>query len=112
MKIVKKEEHHKGIIYTFAVDDELFRILFLYHALERIKKWHLSEENVGETLLFPEEVLIGHNNRYIAHRRYGEHMIRAVYEYENDLPIVVTVYFPKAERYFQGGNKYEDKILK
>ena len=68
---------------------------------------------IVETLLLPEEVLVGHGNRYIAHRRYGDHLvIRAVYEYENDLPVLLTVYFPYRERYFNGGGTYEDKIFK
>ena len=41
---------------------------------------------VAETLLLPEEVIIGHRNRYIAHRRYGNHLVRAVYEYAEELP--------------------------
>ncbi len=72
----------------------------------------MNEEDVCETLLYPEEVLLGHNNRYIAQKRYGEHLIRAVYEYEGPLPVVITVYFPKTERFFKGGKIYEDKILK
>lgn|GEM_PF-3460472 len=60
----------------------------------------------------PEEVFTGHGNRYIAHRRWkGSHLVRAIYEYEGDTPVLVTVYFPYAERYFQGGKIFEDKIL-
>jgi hypothetical protein len=71
-----------------------------------------QEEIVAESLLLPEEVIIGHRNRYIAHRRYDGHLVRAVYEYEGELPVLLTVYFPYANRYFQGGGAYEDKILK
>jgi len=112
MKIVKRNAHQKGLIFTFDVDGDFVDILFLHHALARIKKWNLDEEIVGEALLFPEEVLIGHNNRYIAHRRYDEYIIRAIYEYEDNLPVLITVYFPKAARYFKGGGQYENKILK
>jgi len=65
-----------------------------------------------ETLLFPEEVLVGHNKRFIAHHRYENHIVRAVYEYENNIPVLVTVYFPYKDRYFKGGNIYENKIFK
>lgn len=47
-----------------------------------------------------EEVLQGHRGRFIAHRRVGRHVLRAVYEYEDSLPVVVTVYHPLAARYF------------
>jgi len=41
----------------------------------------------------------------------GTHIVRAVYEYENDLPVVVTVYYPLAKRYFRGGGTHADKKL-
>ena len=49
--------------------------------------------------------------RYIAHKRHGEHIIRAVYEYNGEMPVVITVYFPYAERYYKGGETYADKIF-
>ena len=112
MQITETKEQPRGTIFTFEAEGKLWEILFIYHALERIKRWGLNEERVGETLLFPEEVLTGHRSRYIAHRRYNEHIIRAVYEYEGNLPVLITVYFPKSEKYFKGGGSYEDKILK
>lgn len=80
--------------------------------LKELKKWQLSEKMVIETLLFPEEVLIGHRGRYIAHKRFGSHIVRAIYEYDEKLPVLITVYFPYIDRYFKGGDIYEDKILK
>ena len=81
------------------------------HAMERITKWSLTIEIVGEMLLEPEEVLVGHHNRFIAHRCYGHHILREVYEYENLIPALVTVYFPYKNRYYQGGGNFENKIL-
>ena len=82
------------------------------HAMKRMEKWQLSLEIVAETLLDPEEVLVGHHNRFIAQRCFGLHLLRAIYEYENFIPVLVTVYFPYKNRYFQGGGCFEDKILK
>jgi len=31
---------------------------------------------------------------------------------DDDYPAVVTVYFPYTSRYYQGGSRYEDNILK
>jgi len=112
IEIISRQIHSRGEIYTIGIQEKAIRILFLVHAVERIKKWNINEEMVAETLLLPEEVIIGHRNRYIAHKRYGNHLVRAVYEYEDELPVLLTVYFPYVERYFKGGGVYEDKILK
>jgi len=58
-----------------------------------------------------KEWLDGHNKRFIAQKRYRKHIVRAVYEYESTMPVLVTVYFPYWKEYFQGGGKYEDKIF-
>ncbi len=111
--IIETSVHNRGKFYTLETTEKRISILFLHHALERMIKWCLTEEMVIETLLFPEEVIIGHRGKYIAHRRYdGNHLIRAVYEYDGEMPVLVTVYFPYSERYFKGGKIFEDKILK
>lgn len=111
VKLIKKASQKRGIIYTIQVNNKTIDVLFLYHAIERMKKWNITDEMIVETLATPEEVLIGHRGRYIAHKRYGKHLVRAIYEYENHLPVLITVYFPYKERYFQGGGNYEDKIF-
>jgi len=112
IKIIDKQPHPKGVIFKIRIEDSILKILFLFHAIERIKRWGIKEEMVAETLLLPEEVFVGHRDRYIAHRRYGNHIVRAVYEYEEEVPVLITVYFPYKDRYFKGGRDYEDKILK
>lgn len=111
IEIIDRQPVGKGKIYEVQISDRRVRILFLLHAIERIKKWAITEEMAIETLLLPEEVIIGHRNRYIAHRRYVEHLVRAVYEYDYKLPVLVTAYFPYKDRYFRGGGMYEDKIF-
>lgn len=111
-EIIDRQAHLKGKVYVIRIFDRIIKILFVFHAIERVKRWGITEEMVAETLLLPEEVLVGHRNRYIAHRRYGDHLVRAVYDYEDDLPVLITVYFPYKDRYFKGGEVYEDKILK
>ncbi len=111
INLIKKTGHKRGIIYTIQVNDNTVDILFLYHAIDRMKKWNITEKMVVETLAIPEEVIVGHGGRYIAHKRYDNHVVRAIYEYENNQPVLITLYFPYTERYFQGGGKYEDKIF-
>ena len=110
-KIVEKQCHIRGEVFRIDIDGSLMRILYTHHALERIKQWGILPETVAETLLFAEEYVLGHRGRFIAHKRYGNHIIRAVYEYDATIPVLLTVYFPRSERYFEGGEKYADKIF-
>ena len=110
-KIIEKQFHARGEVFRINIDGSIIGILYTHHALERINQWRLSAESVLETLLYPEEVIVGHRGRYIAHKRYGNHLIRAVYEYDATLPVLITVYYPRYDRYFEGGEKYADKIF-
>lgn len=110
--IKDKTEHKRGILYRIDCKSKTIEILFTFHAIQRIKRWNLDENKIIETLLFPEEVLLGHYKRFIAHRQYEEHLLRAVYEYDNCIPVVITVYYPYKQRYFRGGGQYEDKIFR
>jgi hypothetical protein len=111
IEIIDKREHKKGIVYVIKTDNKQSNILFLCHAIDRMRRWNIQEEMVIKTLIQPEEVITGHRGRFIAHKRYGLHLLRAVYDYEEGLPVLITVYFPYIERYFKGGVSYEDKIL-
>jgi len=110
--IIDRILHPKGVLFTFDKKGKQVRILFLRHGIDRMAKWKLTPEMVGETLLEPEEVLIGHYNRFIAHKCYGQHILRAVYEYDDLNPSLITVYFPHKDRYYEGGERFENKILK
>lgn len=111
LTIVAVLSHGRGKIYKVFAVGKTVSILLTFHTLERIVKWQLTEQAVLRALLFSEEILRGHRGRFIAHLRTGRHIVRAIYEYEGNLPVVVTVYFPLARRYFQGGGTYEDRIL-
>ncbi len=108
---IKRTVVPKGMLLTFEISGRQAQLLFLNHALERMNKWRLTLEMVAESLLDPEEVLVGHHGRFIAHKCFGKHVLRAVYEYDATIPVLVTVYFPCKKRYFQGGGCYEDTIL-
>jgi hypothetical protein len=109
--ILSVGDHEKGQVFRVTAQGKTQRILFTFHALDRIAKWQLAQEVVLQALLDPEEVLKGHRNRFIAHRRAKGHVVRVIYEYDEALPVVITVYNPVAERYFKGGGNYEDRIL-
>ena len=110
IQIVRTEDKVRGKLYHIDVSGKEIGLMMTWHALERMKVWNLDINQVLLALFEPEEVIAGHHGRYIAHNRHGKHVLRAVYEH-TDLPVVITVYFPIAERYFTGGGKYADKIL-
>jgi len=109
--VIRVEPHARGHVYLVTADKGILRILFTEHAVHRIRLWRLTARFVLRTLLFPEEVLRGHRGRFIAQRRQRKHVVRVVYEYEDKLAVVVTVYNPLAKRYFCGGGTYEDQLL-
>jgi hypothetical protein len=110
--VVNKIPHAKGVFVTFEKLGKNVEILFLNHAIDRLAKWKLTPEMIGDTLLEPDEVLTGHHERFIAHKCFGKHILRAVYEYDNLIPSLITVYFPFKDRYYEGGERFEDKILR
>jgi len=85
VEIITSRREEKGRIYTFRYRDVEVEIFFLNHSIERAKKWRLSIQQIAECLLLPDEVVIGHFDRYIAHKVVGKHVIRAVYEYVETL---------------------------
>ena len=110
VNIIKIEEKERGKIYHIRINKKDIKIMMTGHAIDRSEVWGLDMEKVLAALVYPEEVVTGHYNRYIAHKRHGE-IIRAVYEYNRELPVVITVYFPYAERYYKGGGTHADKIF-
>ena len=68
IKVSKEEIKGRGIFYTFEVNGDFIEILFGHHALERAQKWQLYIEQIAETLIFPDEVVKGHFNRFIAQK--------------------------------------------
>lgn len=110
-ELLRRTTDARGLLVEVEARGLRVRLSFLWHAVSRMRRWQVPEERVIETLLFPEEVIVGHHGRFIAQRRYGTHLVRAVYSYDDELPVVVTVYYPFWQRYFQGGTSHADKIL-
>ena len=109
--VTKTRDHSLGRVYIVRVGDRTISILLTFHSLERMRRWALTESKVLEALVYPEEVIRGHRNRFIAHRRSGKHVLRVIYEYQSSMVVVVTVYHPYADRYFQGGGTHADTLL-
>lgn len=110
-EILKIDKIERGRVYSVKVEERVIKILLTFHSIERAGAWNLEDEHVISAILYPEEVLIGHRSRFIAHKRRGRHLIRVVYEYDKMLPVVITVYYPYKERYFKGGKTFADKVF-
>ncbi len=110
-RFIAIHDHPRGKVYEIQAKGKSVAVLLTHHVLKRLDQWRLTDDLVVRTMLYPEEVLVGHYDRFIAHLHRGEHLVRVIYEYEEKLPVAVTVYSPLAKRYFQGGGKYEDRIL-
>ena len=76
-------------------------IIISKHAKERIKTYNLTEKAVIESIKNPDEVIKGHSGTLIAHKFINEHLLRIVYEKEENKIKVITVYPAKKERYLK-----------
>ena len=112
INIIRINETERGKEYQLRINKRDIEIMITWHAIDRSERWGLDMQRVISALIYPEEVVIGHRGRYIAHKKEEEHLIRTVYEYDEDgNAVVITVYFPYAERYYKGGGMYADKIF-
>jgi len=73
-------DHPRGKVYEIRADEKDASILLTYHVLGRLEKWRLTDDLVVRTMLFPEEVLIAHHGRLVAHLRRGNHLVRVIYD--------------------------------
>lgn len=110
MQIIDSQDTPKGKYVVVEAENKLIHIILTWHSMDSIKDYRIKLEDILHYLLYPEEVIIGHGNRFIAHRKLNNHLARVVYEYEMNKVVVVTFYISYVNRYFVGGI-YEDKIL-
>ncbi len=110
-EILSENAHPRGRIYKVALEGKECAILVTHHALERARRWGLNVSDIIRTILKPAEVITGHHSRFIAHRPTNGYLIRVIYEYDEGVPVIVTVYRPRKERYYRGGGIYEDRVL-
>lgn len=85
------------------------KVVFIPHALERMKERGIPEELVIEILNFPEKVSTGYFGRKIAQKKLNGKIVRVVYEEGGNEIVVITVYITsKLNKY--GGRNNEDFI--
>ena len=102
VKITRIEDAERGRIYYVVVQNKELKIM-ITTSEERLNRWSIDINKLFEALLYPEEVLAGHYGRFIAHKRYGTHIVRAVYEYDK--------FTSSSNSLLPFGGTYADKIL-
>jgi hypothetical protein len=110
MKIIKSFDTKRGKLFEVKSGRKVICIMLTWHALDGAEDYNISADELLNFLIYPEEVIRGHMNRLIAHKRLNRHLARVIYEYESESIVVITFYISYVDRYFKGGI-YEDKIL-
>jgi uncharacterized DUF497 family protein len=83
----------------------LKEISFTNHCLEKIEilrkhKINVDKETISNTVLEPERIEEGYNDRKIAQKLFDEnHVIRVVYEESDNNLRIITVYPGRRKRY-------------
>ena len=111
IKIINSTNAPRGKRLEVKAERGVLRVVLTWHALDGAEDYNFSVDELVNFLLCPEEVVRGHGNRFIAHKRLNRHLARVVYEYEGETVVVITFYVAQVNRYFRGGI-YEDKILR
>ena len=110
IEIIKTTDIPRGKRIEVKVNKKVILVVLTWHALDGADDYNITANELLNFLISPEEVIRGHVNRFIAHKRLNRHLTRVIYEYENGTIVVITFYMSHVNRYF-GGGIYEDKIL-
>ena len=77
-------------------------VVFHPYALYKMGGREISKAKVEETIKQPHSIMKGKFGRKIAQRRYGDHLLRVVFEEYENCVLVITAYPARAERYLRG----------
>ena len=102
----------RGKTFLLKIMKRIQALLFTWHAIDTLNEYGLTPEDVVRVLVAPDEIVRGHGERYVAHKKLSEeYLLRVVYEYAEGIRTIVTVYISSMDRYFRGGGIFEDKVL-
>ena len=74
-------------------------IVYTEYAEETIGDRKIGKKEIENSLLNPDEIVQGKKNRKIAHKLFGNKMLRVVFETEGKTYIVITAYYTQPGRY-------------
>jgi hypothetical protein len=81
IKIIKSSEIPRGKLFEVEVNGKVIQVVLTWHALDGADDYNMSANELLNFLIDPEEVIRGHVNRFIAHKRLNRHLARVIYEY-------------------------------
>ena len=62
----------------------------------------IPESFVVDALNFPDKIILSRKDRKIAHKQFGNRLLRIIYKETGKVYIIVTVYFSRSDRYYEG----------
>ncbi len=81
---------------------ETMKIIFIEHALERMRKRDIKKEVIIKVIKNPDNVVYGYGNRKVAQKLVDERLLRVIYEEQEEKIVVVTVYITsKVDKYLR-----------
>jgi len=90
--ITRIEETVRGKLLAVEIEKgENITILLTWHLLDSAEEYNFTIDEVIQYILFPDEVVRGHGGRFVAHKRLNSYLVRVVYEYEGEVPVVITL---------------------
>jgi len=75
------------------------KIIYSLHAQGNIRERKIREQDIVDTLLNPEKIIMSKKNRKIAQKIINNKLLRVIFKEYNNNYIVITAYFTKPERY-------------
>jgi translation initiation factor IF-3 len=75
------------------------RIVYSEHARQNMLERKIHERLVAGALSFPDKIILSRKGRKIAHKKFGNRLLRVVYKETDKVYIIVTVYFSRSDRY-------------
>lgn len=76
------------------------KLIFIPHALDRMKKRGITEKMVLETLKDPEKVVEGYRDRKVAQKMFDDKLLRVIYEEkENGIEVITAYLTSKVDKY-------------
>jgi hypothetical protein len=78
------------------------QIVFIQHALDRLKERGINEEHAIQVLRDPDDVELESEKRKIAQKLIKDRLLRVVYDDEEDSMVVISAYITsKVSKYLR-----------
>jgi len=82
------------------------KIVYTDYAEATLIERRISKKEVEDTLLNPSEIVDGKHDRKMAQKRFGNKLLRVIFEIHANAYIVITTYFTKAERHIKNADNF------